>query len=116
MKQNINVYLLLIDKGNHYVFQKRKTLYPTQGTNALVKVAGKASLRNPDRITSKNLHYLATMARVCNLRQNDQDILAITTEPHSTLELENVSKLLHALNSGTIRDSRGKTIDENRYK
>ncbi|XP_052806669.1 uncharacterized protein LOC128235921 [Mya arenaria] len=125
MKENIDYMLSLKNENTEFIFQSPNTRFPMRGTAALRKVALEAGLNNPSSITSTSLRkQLATLSQLLNLGHNDQDVLAkfmghdinVHREyyrlPQSTLEIAKVSKVLHAINSGTIGRLQGKDLDE----
>lgn len=84
-----------------------------------------SKLTNPLAITSTNLRkYIATVTQICNLSENQTDWLArhlghdarVHREYYrlqeSSVELTKVSKLLLAVEEGTINKFAGKTLDE----
>lgn len=80
---------------------------------------------HPQNLRSTNLRkQIATISQVMNLKDNELDQLAdflghdirVHREyyrlPQSTIQLAKISKLLMAMEKGTVKDIQGKTLDE----
>ncbi|XP_060595226.1 uncharacterized protein LOC132749488 [Ruditapes philippinarum] len=125
MKANIDQLISLKNEETEYLFQLPGAKFPLRGADVLRRFTSEAALKHPKSVTSTSLRkQLATMSQVLNLDNNDQDILARFTGhdlnvhrdfdrlPQSTLEVAKVSKVLHALNIGSLDSIKGKNFDD----
>ncbi len=112
--------------GSKYLFARPgKTIHPYRGDKVLRDCAEAAGVTEPDRLTSTRLRkHLATMSQVLNLKEYHTDMLArfmghdlvihrkYYRLPHNILEMAKISKILHAINEGTVAQFKGKNLDE----
>lgn len=129
MKKNI---LLLIKMGSKekisskFLFAKpRDTRFPLRGVDSLREAVKEAEVKQPELLTSTLLRkQMATLAQVLNLSETSQDVLATFAGhdirvhrnyyrlPEETIELAKVSKLLHCINDGSIKNFKGMDFDD----
>ncbi|KAK0139121.1 hypothetical protein N1851_024278 [Merluccius polli] len=96
-----------------------------RGQDCLRKNARACGAVNPCSLTSTNLRkHIATISRVMNLKDNELDQLAnflghdirVHREyyrlPQSTIQLAKISKLLIAMQGGSVKDIQGKSLDQ----
>ena len=110
-----------VSQENEYVFACANFLSEgfLRGSDALRKAVKSAQLSNPELITGTNLRkQVATLSQVVNLRDNELDILAqymghdvrihreVYRMPSGTMQLAKISKLLIALDKGTLPQNR----------
>ena len=106
-----------VSKHNEYVFASSNFLSEgyLRGSDALRKAAKEAELEHPELITGTNLRkQVATLSQIVNLRDNELDVLAqymghdiqvhreFYRMPSATMQLAKISKLLLALDKGTL--------------
>ena len=106
-----------VSEHNEYVFASSHFLSEgyLRGSDALRKSVKETKLEHPELITGTNLRkQVATLSQVVNLRDNELDVLAqymghdiqvhreFYRMPSATLQLAKISKLLIALDKGTL--------------
>jgi hypothetical protein len=106
-----------VSEHNEYVFACSNFMSEgyIRGSDALRRAVKTAELSNPELITGTNLRkQVATLSQIVNLRDNELDILAqymghdirihreVYRMPSETMQLAKISKLLIALDKGTL--------------
>lgn len=112
-------------ESNEFMFARPQALSHLRGSDAIRQMAQRCGASNPDVLSSTKLRkHIATMSKVLNLKDNEMDNLAdflghdirvhrhYYRLPEGTLQLAKVSKMLMALERGTIAEFKGKTLDE----
>lgn len=132
MEESID--LLLSKRKDVFVNEDNPFLFPIaliqstghiRGSDCIRKYAVLSGTKNPTYLRSTNLRkQIAIVSQVLNLRDNEMDILAqfmghdirVHREfyrlPESTLQVAKISKLLLALEKGTVSSLKGKSLDE----
>ena len=130
MKENIETLIkfrkLSEVQDQVYLFARPgRSQFPYRGTDCIRQFASECGAKHPETITSTKLRkQLATLAQILNLNETSQDILA-TFQGHdirvhreyyrlqdNALQIAKVSKVLHALNNGSISMYKGCNFDE----
>ena len=114
-----------VSSDNSYVFNNNTDSGCIRGSDVLREYSEICGAKKPESLRSTKLRkHIATISQVVNLNENELDILAsfmghdIKTHreyyrlPEETTQLAKVSKLLHALDSGTISSIAGKSLDQ----
>ena len=115
-----------VDDGNGHLFVIPHCQGFFRGQDCLCKNARAAcGAVNPCSLTSTNLpKHIATISQVMNLKDNELDQLAnflghdirVHREyyrlPQSTIQLSKISKLLIAMQGGSVKDIQGKSHDQ----
>ncbi|KAJ8310494.1 hypothetical protein KUTeg_012359 [Tegillarca granosa] len=128
MVMNIDKILQLrkeLDIPNDFLFGRPDSKFPFRGCDCIRKFANQCGAKKPDLITSTQLRkQLATMCQVLGLTENNQDILAkfmghdirvhrdYYRLPDSVYQLGKVTKILHAINSGSVSEFAGKNFED----
>lgn len=128
MKENVEFLLKLKDELGYtspYIFTPPNNNNPYRGTKVLREAASEAGLKHPERITSTSLRkQLGTLCQVLGLTENEQDIIArfmghdirvhrqFYRLPQGTVEIAQVSKVLHCLNSGRLSEVKNKRLED----
>lgn len=114
-------------KDNIYVFARvnRGSLSSIRSSDCLGRFAQEAGTEYPHYLTSTKLRkHVATVSQILNLSENELDILAthlghridVHREfyrlPSDTLQVAKVSKLLLAMEQGTLSKYAGKSLNE----
>lgn len=122
MKESIDLLIserekLEIPLSNEFIFARinNESDGHIRGSDCLRKLTGEVNLKHPDSLTSTSLRkHIATMTQLLNLKDNELDLLAqfmghdirIHREhyrlPSSTMQVAKVSKLLIAMEKGTL--------------
>uniref|UniRef100_A0A1A8S1J5 Si:dkey-51d8.9 n=1 Tax=Nothobranchius rachovii TaxID=451742 RepID=A0A1A8S1J5_9TELE len=114
-----------IPKDNVYMFARPGALSAYRGGECIQKFARECHAKNPDVLTSTRLRkHIATMSQVLNLQENEADQLAnflghdirvhrqYYRLPQGTLQLAKMSKVLLALEKGTLSLYKGQALDD----
>ena len=114
-----------VNDGNGYLFAIPHCQGFFRGQDCLRKNARASGAVNPCSLTSTNLRkHIATISQVMNLKDNELDQLAnflghdirVHREyyrlPQSTIQLAKISKLLIAMQGGSVKDIQGKSLDQ----
>ncbi|KAL0967831.1 hypothetical protein UPYG_G00257770 [Umbra pygmaea] len=114
-----------VPTANPYMFARPGALTNYRGGECLHKAACECGAKNPEALSSTKLRkHIATMSKVLNLEENEVDQLAdflghdirIHREyyrlPEGTLQLAKMSKVLMAMEKGTLSDFKGKKLDD----
>lgn len=112
-----------VDDTNSYVFAKKKSFF--KACTALREIAYASDAEHPDLITGTWLRkHIATTAQALNFSENDMTNLAaflghdIKTHrqfyrlPNEAIHLAKLSRLLMAMDNGSINEFHGKSLDE----
>lgn len=112
-------------KENIYMFARPGTLSAYRGGECIQKYAKDCGAKNPDSLTSTKLRkHIATMSQVLNLQENEADQLAnflghdirvhrhYYRLPQGTLQLAKMSKVLLAVENGTLSQYKGQALDD----
>ena len=121
-----------IASSNPYVFavtskhiQSKRSVSYIRGHDVLRKFSALSGCENPKSLRSKNLRkHVATMSQILNLRDHELDQLATFMGhdvrvhrqfyrlPEDVVQTAKVTKILMAMENGTIGNFQGKTLDE----
>ena len=112
-------------KGNIYMFARPEAMSHLRGSDCMRVMAAACEAKCPKALTSTKLRkHAATLSTVLNLTDTEMDQLAnflghdirIHREfyrlPDKTLQLAKISKVLMALEQGSLSDFHGKNLDE----
>ncbi|XP_059372850.1 uncharacterized protein LOC132110302 [Carassius carassius] len=96
-----------------------------RGGECINKAACECGIKNPEALSSTRLRkHIATMSKILNLNENEADQLAdflghdirihrqYYRLPEGTLQLAKMSKVLMAMEKGTLSDYKGKKLDD----
>ncbi|XDV19286.1 hypothetical protein PO909_024785 [Leuciscus waleckii] len=96
-----------------------------RGGECIKKAACECGIKNPEALSSTRLRkHIATMSKILNLNENEADQLAdflghdirihrqYYRLPEGTLQLAKMSKVLMAMEKGTLSDYKGKKLDD----
>ncbi|XP_033096322.1 uncharacterized protein LOC117100634 isoform X1 [Anneissia japonica] len=129
MKNNIDLLIKnrgeVVNEDNVFLFPVVGSLNHIRGCDALRKYAEACGCKKPELIRSTRLRkHIATVSQIMNLKDNELDVLAnflghdvrVHREyyrlPNATVQVAKVSKLLMALENGSITSIQGKSLDE----
>lgn len=114
-----------VRSDNIFMFGRPETLLAYRGGVCLKKFAELCGAHHPDALTSTKLRkHIATMSQVLNLEENDCDQLAdflghdirihkqYYRLPQGTLQLARMSKVLLAMDAGTVSKYKGMTLED----
>lgn len=112
-------------KENIYMFARPGALSAYRGGECIQKFARESGAKNPEVLTSTKLRkHIATMSQVLNLQENESDQLAdflghdirvhrqYYRLPQGTLQLAKMSKVLLAVEKGTLSQYKGQALDD----
>ncbi|XP_059192255.1 uncharacterized protein LOC131974118 [Centropristis striata] len=112
-------------KENFYMFARPGALSAYRGGECIQKFARESGAKNPEVLTSTRLRkHIATMSQVLNLQENESDQLAdflghdirvhrqYYRLPQGTLQLAKMSKVLLAVEKGTLSKYKGQALDD----
>lgn len=112
-------------ENNPFLFARPKCLTPYRGQDCLRIYADEYGAQSPQLLRSTQLHkHVATLSQVLNLKNHELDQVAdflghdirIHREfyrlPEATTQLAKISKLLLAMEKGTLANVQGKTLEE----
>ncbi|XP_074530856.1 uncharacterized protein LOC141793879 [Halichoeres trimaculatus] len=112
-------------KENIYMFARPGALSAYRGGECIQKFARESGAKNPEALTSTKLRkHIATMSQVLNLQENESDQLAdflghdirvhrqYYRLPQGTLQLAKMSKVLLAVEKGTLSQYKGQALDD----
>lgn len=110
---------------NTFLFARPNCLTPYRGQDCLRVYANDSGAQNPELLRSTQLRkHVATLSQVLNLRNHELDQVAdflghdirVHREyyrlPEATTQLAKISKLLLAMERGTLANLQGKTLEE----
>lgn len=110
---------------NTFLFARPNCLTPYRGQDCLRVYANDSGAKNPELLRSTQLRkHVATLSQVLNLRNHELDQVAdflghdirVHREyyrlPEATTQLAKISKLLLAMERGTLANLQGKTLEE----
>ncbi|XP_048861682.1 uncharacterized protein LOC125729875 isoform X13 [Brienomyrus brachyistius] len=110
---------------NPFLFARPGALSAYRGRDCIQQFAKECGAKQPEALSSTKLRkHIATMSKVLNLEENEADQLAdflghdirVHREyyrlPEGTLQLAKMSKVLMAMEEGTLSDFKGKKLDE----
>ncbi|XP_071314144.1 uncharacterized protein [Trachinotus anak] len=113
-----------ISKENIYMFARPGALSAYRGGECIQKFARESGAKHPEVLTSTRLRkHIATMSQVLNLQENEADQLAdflghdirvhrqYYRLPQGTLQLAKMSKVLLAVEKGTLSQYKGRSLD-----
>lgn len=114
-----------VPKENIYMFARPGALSAYRGGNCIQIFAKESGAKHPEVLTSTKLRkHIATMSQVLNLQENEADQLAdflghdihvhrkYYRLPEGTLQLAKMSKMLLAVEKGTISQYKNQTLDD----
>ncbi|XP_077367808.1 uncharacterized protein LOC144033086 isoform X5 [Festucalex cinctus] len=112
-------------KENVFMFGRPEAMTAYRGGECIQKLAKESGAKNPEALTSTRLRkHIATMSQVLNLQENEADQLAdflghdirvhrqYYRLPQGTLQLAKMSKMLLAVEQGTLSQYKGQTLDD----
>ncbi|XP_052474111.1 uncharacterized protein LOC128030478 [Carassius gibelio] len=110
---------------NPFMFARCGAMSAYRGGECINKAACECGIKNPDALSSTRLRkHIATMSKILNLNENEADQLAdflghdirihrqYYRLPEGTLQLAKMSKVLMAMEKGTLSDYKGKKLDD----
>ncbi|XP_071357180.1 uncharacterized protein [Trachinotus anak] len=113
-----------VSKENIYMFAKPGALSAYRGGECIQKFARESGAKHPEVLTSTILRkHIATMSQVLNLQENEADQLTdflghdvhvhrqYYRLPQGTLQLAKMSKVLLAVEKGTLSQYKGQSLD-----
>ncbi|XP_055082072.1 uncharacterized protein LOC129456738 isoform X1 [Periophthalmus magnuspinnatus] len=114
-----------VPEDNPFLFGRPQCLTPYRGPDCLRLYASECGAKNPQLLRSTQLRkHVATLSQVLNLRNNELDQVAdflghdirVHREfyrlPEATTQLAKISKLLLAMEKGSLGNLQGKTLEE----
>lgn len=115
-----------IDLGNPYIFPARNgSLMPIRGSEVVRQYRETIPLQRPEAITATKMRkHAATATQVLNMTENDQDNFAkhmghdilvhrkFYRRNEKATGVIDVGKILKVLESGTLKEQKGKTLQE----
>ncbi|XP_037634002.1 uncharacterized protein LOC119493061 [Sebastes umbrosus] len=114
-----------VSKENIYMFGRPGALSAYKGGECIKKFARESGAKHPEVLTSTRLRkHIATMSQVLNLQENEADQFAdflghdirvhrqYYRLPQGTLQLAKMSKVLLAVEKGTLSQYKGQTLDD----
>ncbi len=110
---------------NPFMFARPGAISAYRGGECISRAAHECDIKNPEALSSTKLRkHIATMSKILNLSENEADQLAdflghdirihrkFYRLPEGTLQLAKMSKVLMAMEKGTLSQFKGKTLDE----
>ncbi|XP_039517285.1 uncharacterized protein LOC120471523 [Pimephales promelas] len=110
---------------NPFMFARCGAMSAYRGGECINKAACECGIKNPEALSSTRLRkHIATMSKILNLDENEADQLAdflghdirihrqYYRLPEGTLQLAKMSKVLMAMEKGTLSDYKGKKLDD----
>lgn len=110
---------------NLFLFARPHCLTPYRGQDCLRLYASECGAENPELLRSTLLRkHVATLSQILNLKNHELDQVAdflghdirVHREfyrlPEATTQLAKISKLLLAMEKGSLRNLQGKTLEE----
>ena len=114
-----------VPNDNMYMFARPGALSAYRGGDCIQQYAKECGAKHPEVLTSTRLRkHIATMSQVLNLQENEADQLAdflghdirVHREyyrlPQGTLQLAKMSKVLLAMETGTLSQYKGQSRDD----
>ncbi|XP_035863924.1 uncharacterized protein LOC118496404 [Sander lucioperca] len=114
-----------VPEENKFLFARPHCLTPYRGQDCLRAYANECGAQNPELLRSTQLRkHVATLSQVLNLKNHEMDQVAdflghdirVHREhyrlPEATTQLAKISKLLLAMEKGSLTNLQGKTLDE----
>ncbi|KAL1252247.1 hypothetical protein QQF64_020043 [Cirrhinus molitorella] len=114
-----------VPEGNEYLFARPSCLSPYRGQDRLRTFANECGAKNPELLRSTQLRkHVATLSQVLNLKNHELDQVAdflghdirVHREfyrlPEATTQLAKISKLLLAMEKGSLSNLQGKTLQD----
>ncbi|CAM4567862.1 unnamed protein product [Leuciscus chuanchicus] len=108
-----------VDRDNPFLFGRPKCspISFFRGQDCIRLFASQCGAQHPEYLRSTQLRkQVATMSQVLNLKDNELDQLANflghDIRVHATIEIAKISKLLLAMEKGTLVNFQGKSLDE----
>ncbi|XP_073716136.1 uncharacterized protein [Misgurnus anguillicaudatus] len=114
-----------VPEENTFLFARPNCLTPYRGQDCLRIYADECGAKNPELLRSTQLRkHVATLSQVLNLKNHELDQVAdflghdirVHREyyrlPEATTQLAKISKLLLAMEKGSLTDLQGKTLEE----
>ncbi|XP_034029013.1 uncharacterized protein LOC117512882 [Thalassophryne amazonica] len=116
-----------VDSDNPYLFGRPKCLSSSfyRGQDCIRVFAAQCGAQHPEYLRSTQLRkHVATMSQILNLKDNELDQLAnflghdirvhrdYYRMPDATIQIAKMSKLLLAMEKGSLRRFQGKSLDE----
>ncbi|XP_077422404.1 uncharacterized protein LOC144052330 isoform X4 [Vanacampus margaritifer] len=114
-----------VPEENIFLFARPNCLTPYRGSDCLRTYANECGAQNPEHLRSTQLRkHVATLSQVLNLKNHELDQVAdflghdirVHREyyrlPEATTQLAKISKLLIAMEKGTLASLQGKTLEE----
>ncbi|XP_073703962.1 uncharacterized protein [Garra rufa] len=110
---------------NPFMFARPGAMSAYRGGECISRAARECGIKNPQSLSSTKLRkHIATMSKILNLNENEADQLAdflghdirihrqYYRLPEGTLQLAKMSKVLMAMEKGTLTEFKGKKLDE----
>ncbi|XP_024119917.1 uncharacterized protein LOC112141094 isoform X9 [Oryzias melastigma] len=110
---------------NPFLFARPKCLTPYRGQDCLRLYAAECGAKNPELLRSTQLRkHVATLSQILNLKNHELDQVAnflghdirVHREyyrlPEATTQLAKISKLLIAMEKGSLKNLQGKSLEE----
>ncbi|KAI3355954.1 hypothetical protein L3Q82_004240 [Scortum barcoo] len=114
-----------VPEENTFLFARPHCLSPYRGQDCLRTYANECGAQNPELLRSTQLRkHVATLSQVLNLKNHELDQVAdflghdirVHREyyrlPEATTQLAKISKLLLAMEKGSLTNLQGKTLEE----
>lgn len=114
-----------VPNDNVFMFGRPEAMSAYRGGECLQKYTKLCGAKHPEALTSTKLRkHIATMSQVLNLEENESDQLAdflghdirvhrqYYRLPQGTLQLARMSKVLLAMERGTVSQYKGMTLDD----
>ncbi|XP_057206215.1 uncharacterized protein LOC130564266 [Triplophysa rosa] len=114
-----------VPQDNTFLFARPRCLTPYRGQDCLRIYADECGAQNPELLRSTQLRkHVATLSQILNLRNHELDQVAdflghdirVHREyyrlPEATTQLAKISKLLLAMEKGSLTSLQGKTLEE----
>ena len=114
-----------VPEDNTFLFARPNCLTPYRGQDCLRMYANECGAQNPELLRSTQLRkHVATLSQVLNLKNHELDQVAdflghdirVHREyyrlPEATTQLAKISKLLLAMEKGSLTHLQGKTLEE----
>nr|XP_055062226.1 uncharacterized protein LOC129445121 isoform X3 [Misgurnus anguillicaudatus] len=114
-----------VPNENPFMFARSGAMSAYRGGECISKAARECGIKNPEALSSTRLRkHIATMSKILNLDENEADQLAdflghdirihrqYYRLPEGTLQLAKMSKVLMAMEKGTLSSFKGKRLDD----
>ncbi|XP_073732486.1 uncharacterized protein [Misgurnus anguillicaudatus] len=114
-----------VPNENPFMFARSGAMSAYRGGECISKAARECGIKNPEALSSTRLRkHIATMSKILNLDENEADQLAdflghdirihrqYYRLPEGTLQLAKMSKVLMAMEKGTLSRFKGKRLDD----